>query len=254
MIPPIDDANRLPGIDLDGTDSDGVGTSSCVERNPDFGSLYEPTEHGIDNAIGALLSPSLVPLTAGATISDLIKRGRVALAIRVSGIDSYDDDDTVEVELGTTHVPGCDLAEPSTCVPVIDGTTLASGQPVVFVALGAPVSMTIVAGRLVGTLGTMNLPAALLRATGEPAELPVTVNDARIDTAISEDALDGALGGGLIVSDMLSRAFDPTVDPAVGRMVLETAADLDPSPSDPLICGALSIGVQLSAVRVTPIN
>ena len=44
------------------------------------------------------------------------------------------------------------------------------------------------------------------------------------------------------------------VDHEARRRQLGLDGDLDPSPSDPLLCAALSVGIQLSAVRVTPID
>jgi len=253
-IPPVDDAGRFVGIDIDGLDSAGADTSTCDGRTRDFVSLYDPSEHGIDNVVGRLVNVDLTPLGSDPSATDLIARGHLAIALRVSGIDSFTGDDAVRVQLGTAHVPGCDTAVPETCAPVFDGATLSSGQPVVFQSVGPPVSMRIVAGRLQGELGAVAVPAALLHAPGEAAVLALTIRTARIDVVIQEDGLSGSLAGGLSVNDMLELALmlDPTTDPELGRRALEFEADLDRSPSDPLLCAALSVGIQLSAVPVTP--
>ncbi len=248
-LPAADASGRAVGIDLDGTNSDGSDASTCATRRADDASLYDSEERGIDNAWGALLGMSMTP-SAAAAVREEIADGTLAVAFRVSAIDSLDTDDTVSVELGVARVPGCVATSPASCAPRMDGGELTAWQSVVFVPMGAPVTMQIVEGRLRGALGAFALPVLVFNLTG--AEFDVALHGAQIDAAIGDDELHGALGGAVRIDELAaSAAMLPDGDTGAIRDALQPYADLEPSASDRSICDAVSVGFAFASVRVS---
>jgi len=232
-------------VDLDGIDSDGGDSASCVGRSADSTSLYDPVERGVDNV------SRVSAVDSGTAVQQRVAAGQFALALRLSRIDDYDNDEDVGVEVGTAHVPGCIAAMPESCRPLAEGTALVTGQMVVFEPRGVVAAMRLVDGRLRGSIGDVALPAVLIGLASP--EFDVTIRDVRVDTMVSEDALDGVLGGSARISDVLDAAGSfPGIDERALRAGLESIADIDPSPSDPLVCASFSMGVTMSAIRVVP--
>jgi hypothetical protein len=187
---------------------------------------------------------------AAAAVRELIATGALAVAVRVSAIDSFAADESVTVELGVARVPGCVATSPGGCAPLMDGGELRAGQPVVFVPMGDPVMMEIAEGRLRGALGVVALPLSAFNVLG--AEFDVALHGAEIDATIRDDALVGALGGAVRIDELLASARAlPDGDIYAIEEALRPYADLEPSTADPSMCAAISAGLAFTAVPVS---
>lgn len=255
VVPSREADGRVAGIDLDDTDSDGLDETSCVGRTPDSTSLTDPTERGVDNVVADLLAAgaiSLDPRDTGPSPSELIVSGRLRFALRVTGVDSYEDDEHVLVQVGTARVPDCDDEIPETCRPQLDGSTPRAGQTMVFDPVGPSASVSISGGFLRGEVGDLDLPLAVVHTAAEYAERTITIRDTMIDVEIGPEELRGSLGGALLIEDLVEFAVmvDPSAPANEIRGAYSSFADLLQSASNPLECRALSIGMRLEAVHV----
>lgn len=248
-VPEPDLDNRMAGVDLDGRD-DHVASELCTMRAGDGTSLYSPDEHGVDNVLARLLPHILHPPGPEPTMSDLIAIGRVAIGLRISVLG--DAAGSVELQMGHARVVGCDAAVPMTCEPLLVDGHPAPHQTVSFEADGPIVHGRIVGGRLQAELGDVVMPAALVDAGGDAASQDLTLRQAQLDVSLSEDGLEGSIGGVITIQDMV--ALGATAWPEVSademRRGLEPWADFEPTAADASVCDALSIGLVVRGVRV----
>lgn len=259
---PIDDPEeRVPGLDLDDRDSLTGDEASCVERWPDFVSLDHAEERGVDNSMALsrwfCFTSLECDFSTGPTPGELIARGHLAIALRITGIHSQEED-VVGVQLGTAHPPGCDPLDPESCRPALDGTLPAPDQEMVFQPLGPVVSMAVVGGRLRGEIGALQVPWAVVGVGPGDATIPFTVRGTQIDAHIDDQALEGSLGGRVTLEDMVELHFALLPESGLSRdevrVGLEYSADLDPSASDPSACSAFSFGARVTAVRISVVD
>lgn len=246
-VPLPDASNRVAGVDLDGLRSTGAG-STCADRSVDYVSSVDASEVGVDDALGAFL-PRPMP---GPALTDLCLHGVLALAVRIRDVDSWQDDDAVEVTLGAARVPGCDVTNLTTCVPQVAGGRIVVDQPMRYAPIGTPHTLHITNGRLRGDLGDMVFPATLLGADEASALVPVLLRGLRIDAAYADGSLDGAIGARVAVDDVvtLEQTLHPAQSSDLVRASLQPWADLEPTATDPNVCAALSIGLAITGVRV----
>lgn len=231
---------RAAGFNLDGLDSTGEGTS-CVDSNPDYLSLTDPSETGVDNALAGL-----VPLLeAGAgidldeTLATQIAEGSLLLLLQVSDIDSFSNDASVSLRLYLGEVPDGSELE-------LSGATLAPGQTFDGTALGSAVTGSITGGRL-----RAQAPVLTIAINTGDLMFDLPISDAVIGASITPTALaNGAIGGALTLADL--RAIVEQVSPGNVDMVdalLPDFADIQPSADDEEVCEALSVGLLFSAVE-----
>lgn len=230
------------GFDLDGEVSTGQVVPGegvpCVDGVPDFLSASEPGEMGVDNALVGVL-PSLEMLLAGETLSLALQRqvleGDLLLLLEIDDIDSYEDDDEVELQLFVGSVP-------DGSAPLLRGGALASGQVFDGVAVGASSLGAIVDGHLVATTSMVGLPIV--------PGAQIVARDVELRALITPTALvDGAIGGAFRVSELAALA--DAIMPGLGEgitTVLGPAADLDPALLDPRTCESISFGMSFGAV------
>jgi hypothetical protein len=120
------------GFNLDGMNSDGTGTT-CVELSPDYTSINDAPETGVDNALGSLV-PQLGMLLGdscpmgtpaadclSALIGQQITEGKLLIVMEVRDINSFVTDSSIEVQLYLGTVPGGGA-------PMLAGSTLAPDQ------------------------------------------------------------------------------------------------------------------------------
>lgn len=254
--PRVAEGVRADGVDLDGVVSTGAGWT-CVDVAPDFVSLQDGAP-GVDNMLAALVpqlgmlhGDSCPPGTPGDACLALLSTrailsGSSLYLVEVTGIGSYADDPDVEVMLHRASVIGCDPAVPASCVPGIEGSSLAPDQTFEAVEVGRGRG-SIVGGRLrVAFAAPVQIEMPLLSA--DAASLALLAP--RLTAAITPGALSsGALAGAFDTEEMARRADERM--PGAGdlvRSVLGGIADLAPDPADPTVCRQLSAALSIAAV------
>lgn len=237
--------SRIAGVDLDGIDSPGGGTS-CVDRIADYVSMVDQSERGVDNAVGGLAFTSLNQLGMIVPSSQLLAAGELRLAIRVRA--EHAGDGPVLVDVGEARPVDCESGD--ACAPALDGVQLELDQAVVFVPWAEALPAEVRAGRLIGELGDIEIPSGII---GGRAPERITLRDASIDAELGDAHLAGVLGGAFAVDDLvrLARALDPATSEADAREAFADAADIDPS-ADPRTCASLSAGLTIASVRAQP--
>lgn len=246
------------GFNVDGLDSyppSDEADANCEEFIEDYVGLTDPGHVGVDNALQGLvgtiegfLTASDCPgmMTAGcldATLQRQINEGSLLLIMEVSGVNDFDYDSSVQLQLR--------LAATLDGMPPMmsGGGGLAPGQTFTStMVLGDPVAGDIFAGRL--RASTPLLP--LVIDTGG-FMLTLMITQAQVRFNITETTLGrGAIGGVVTVDAIVAAATEiaPGMEDLV-RQVVETIADVDPSAADPAVCTAMSLGLTFSGVNAT---
>lgn len=240
---PVASGGVAAGYDLDGIDS-GAGSTApdadCQEFAADYRSLRDPGLVGVDNAyqslvptIESIMDPADCPggVTTGcvdALLQEGINGGNNLLLIEVSGLESFDDDPSVEVT-------------------VFEGTgvpTLSGGSPAPDQTFGTGTMLARATGEIGGGRLRVVLPrlpfSGFLAAGLQRVELRADVSA----TGLS----NGQYGGSLSVDEIVADAEreSPGIGPTV-RSIMEPIADIDPG-VDPTICRSLSMGATFNAV------
>lgn len=198
---------------------------------------------GIDNAYGYGfglngVQPNSPPAV---TAVPFIASGELALGVRLHDASALDG--PVLVDLGVVARHACTGA-PTECAPEIVGDAVAPGQHLAFRSATESRTLTIEAGRLRGAVGDLVVPAALI--LGPEAVTPtVTLHDVSIDAAMSDEGIDGSLGGTLGLDDVRA-AFGISEADAVA--FFRVFGDLDPAAEDPSLCRRTSIGMHVRAI------
>ncbi|MDQ3032086.1 MAG: hypothetical protein M3Y87_06695 [Myxococcota bacterium] len=234
-------AATAAGFNLDGMVSTGAGTT-CVELTPDYMSSNDPGEEGVDNGLANLVPTIEMLLGDGETLDQTLQRqiteGDLLLMMRIEDIDSYNNDSSVSVQLLFGTVPGGGA-------PMVSGSSLAPGQTFEAMELGAPVTGSIVSGRL-----RVNTDLLTLSINTGEFMLPLNIRNAQIRANITADALvNGAIGGSLRVMEIADAA--EMIMPGLRATVLSVlggVADMEPQAGDPTMCDALSTGILFGAV------
>jgi hypothetical protein len=79
-----------------------------------------------------------------------------------------------------------------------------------------------------------------------------SLHDVIVDVAIDGHGLEGLIGGGVDIDQLISWALPPPIGGYSDAKYefLRRFSDLSPSPRDPSICDHISAGLELEAVRV----
>jgi hypothetical protein len=248
------------GLDIDEVISDGAGPT-CVDLTPDYQSVNDPAELGVDNSFAALL-----PLASsflgdacpperpdGECLDAMIDRdvaaGSMLLVVEVSGIDAWSSDAEVAVTMHRATLAGCDPTAPATCAPMRAGGTIAAGQVYALELIATASSAAIVRGRLVAEIGAIPFPLPFFGVEAW------SVRNAELAAGITPTTLSrGSFGGSIAVEEFAVRAeasMPGTGDTA--RSVLYGISDIAPTAADETRCEDVSLGLVLDAVTaVTP--
>ncbi len=228
------------GFDQDGAVSTENGPTGCG-----IADYTSPSgEPGIDNAFSRLV-PALNATEARlSTIESLVQAsidsGELLIAIEVGGVESWESDECVAVELGQADAGGALML--GTDGFLLDGQTFARDDD-------APTDRLEGAAIKDGTLSasglSINLPVQILDVA---LELPVR-DGLLVLTPTGDDAYEGLLAGAISADFILEVASGGGIDDTVGDLMstlLVTNADLpDESGS---ACKAVSMTIGFEAV------
>lgn len=241
-IPSAPDAmNRVPGFNLDATNSmDGTGVG-CVAGNEDYTSLTG--EAGVDNLfVGSLVGTlqSIGMLNVQTSVNEQITSGSLLLAMRVNDINSFANDPSVTLDLFLVKQGDCAGA---TC-PVVGGVMAGQAWRQRDAAYASGVMATITAGSLRATVPSLPLN---FTASGMPINL--TIQNANIGATITATGLTtGQIGGGIAFSQlvMIAQGIMPSLTEPTLRGLIN--ADLNPRAADANTCDSISVGLGFTAV------
>ncbi len=248
-----------PGFNVDGLDS-GEGSedlnANCEQFQPDYQSTTDPQHVGVDNALSGLI-PTIEGLVGAdgcpggqtmgcidALLAEQLEGGSFLLLMEVSDINDYSFDESITLQLFLGEVPANGEL-------MLDGSgRIAPGQTfdTQMVQLGPAVAGDIYEGRLAARADVLPLNIDL----GDGMSLTLTITQAQVRFNISETELTrGAIGGVITVQSIIDAAvmIMPGIEGTV-RSVVEGVADVTPS-SDPMVCEAVSVGIEFSAVAAT---
>lgn len=237
-------SGRAPGFNLDGIDTgpDGDPAGDCEHFTPDFVAVDD--DHiGVDNALATLV-PTIESLALDgedldATLLEQINEGSILLGVRVTGVDSFDYDASIQMQLLLLQIPGGGT-------PTVGGTgRLEAGQTYeVAMDLGIAVDGDIFDGRVRAQTSSL-----LLQINTGDFMLPLEISQPEVRFDISEEGLTGGTIGGFITIDAIVEAAAAAggIDEATVRPVVESYADITPSAADPMTCEALSVGLSFEA-------
>lgn len=229
------------GFNLDGVVSTGEGTT-CVDLAPDYQSINDPGENGVDNGLATLV-PLLNMAAGGGSldegIASQIASGSLLLVMEVSGIDNYTTDSSVMLSLHRGEVAGG--------MPLLaeDGT-LAPGQEFMLTAVSPAVMGSITNGRL--RAQTDALPVTIDTGNPDVGAITLTFHNAQIRANISKTGLAvGAIGGAIVIEELVMTA--EMVRPGAGDLVRSAVTgDLQPDPANTANCASLSAGLSFTAI------
>lgn len=243
VAPPTPDG-RGPGANLDGMDSGGGiddPRMNCERRHPDLVSATDLVR-GIDNAYASLVptAESLTGIPLNEAIAAAIARGELLILVELRGPTL----DRVELNAALA-------AEPL----VLSGDgRLAPGQRFLRIeTIGQGTLRTTAAGRFVASLDQLNAQLSPELALVLPLERLT-----RVELRFNRDASGlraGEIGGAAAVEDMVAQwsSTMPGIDETV-RAVLESVADVEPSPGDPTLCRQIGFGATFEAVPAVAID
>jgi hypothetical protein len=237
-------AATAAGFNLDSMVSTGAGTS-CVELTPDYMSSNDTGENGVDNALASLVPTLEMLLSDGETLDQTLQGqitdGSLLIMMQVRDINSYNNDDSITVQLYLGEVPGGGA-------PMVSGAGLAGGQEFTGTAIGPAVTGSIVNGRM-----RVNTDLLTLMINTGDIMLPLNIRNAQVRANITPTALaNGAIGGSLRVleiadaAEMIMAGLRATVISVLGGV-----ADMEPQAADPTMCDSLSTGILFGAVDAT---
>lgn len=228
------------GFNLDGENSTGEGTT-CVELTPDYESINDPGESGVDNGLAALV-PTLSMLVGDLdmTIADQISSGGLLIVMEVSGIDNYTTDSSVMLRLMRGTLPAGTM-------PMLEGDgTLSPGQEFTLEAVAPAVMGSITNGRLHAQTDSLDL----MIDTGDPdiGVITLTLHDAQVRANISQTGLmNGAIGGAIVIEELAATA--ESIMEGYGDLVRSAVqGDLQPAPADETMCLSISAGISFTAI------
>ncbi len=238
--------DHAPGFNLDEKVSDGSGTATCEDFQPDY--VNDSGETGVDNQlVGSLLGllSSFGDFDVQMEVDGQISSGSLILAMRVNDINSFENDSSVTLDLFLVDAAGC-----ATSPCALTGGVVADEHWVQRTgpALATGLSATIENGVLSG--GPLDLP---LSFTASGTAITLTIRDARVGADIAEDGLtNGNIGGELRIEDilMIAEGIMPGISDTA-RPILEDNADLSPTTADPTVCESISAGIAFGALPGT---
>jgi hypothetical protein len=210
-----------PGFDLDGTTDE-------ICRREDWTSPAPESMPGIDNSLGPILADGEEQFRVREALALNVSSGRLILLARLRGVDSFEDDPRVELDVLFGVLPDGVFA------PMLTGSRYVPGQTFDLDARALDED---------GMTALSQLPASIVdgRLQAGPGTLPLTVpfgtelvtlelGQVRLAVDVSEEGLsNGVVGGALDVEDTIAVLSDVDgLDAELVRTALETFADLDP--------------------------
>jgi hypothetical protein len=223
------------GFNLDGDDVVACN-SHIVGETAEFRSLTDPTENGVDNALGGDLGN-----LANTSLQDSIDGGSGVFLLSVRGVDSFDRDDCVEVVLSNGSYAGSSLP-----LQTPDGR-LAPDQDFVAIEDVIRVTATIAGG--VVRVRTPRLPIAF-GLLGASLAWPLT--NAIAEFAMQPELVSAGVITGVVNTREMVTSINRVPDLAMYAAVIEDTltglADIDQNGS-PETCEAGSLAFSMSGVR-----
>jgi hypothetical protein len=239
---------HTPGFNIDGCNTPADGPTGCGHMDSTFdidgNGLIEGRENGIDNQFAAL-APTV---TMFLDLQALVREGQLLWLVELSGVNSIDNDDCVDVAILRGVVPGGGLPAPAPDGTLMGGQTFdiddrsydSGGQALAF-AQGR-----IDGGRL--RIGPVTMPLAVHVEQGLWAP---DLFDAQLLVDGATGTFEGVLGGGLAVESLVELvAAASGVDRDSVRGLLEVLADLVPDETNEH-CEQISAGFVVHTVGVT---
>ncbi|MEM9067546.1 MAG: hypothetical protein AAGE52_03540 [Myxococcota bacterium] len=240
---PAGDPNIVPGFDLDGVTSDGTEVETC--RTPDFTSPAPDSEEGVDNAIGPLLADQEEDFRIRASTAASVRSGRLLILLEVRGVDDFENDDRVEVDVLFGLLPAGLEA------PIFSGERFLAAQTFNIDARSLEDDMMTARVSLPGEINDGRLRAgpgrlALTVPLGDEV-LMLDLERVELRADITEDNLElGVLGGALdVAATAEALAGVSGFEQPLVMLVLNGAADLDRVGAN---CTAASIGLVFRGV------
>lgn len=234
----VEDASgNVPGFDIDDRVSDSTDEQGCFQED-----WTSPSgTPGIDNQL-ATLAPTLEAALGEdlqETIDGAIADGSIIILMDVKGLESTNDDITMDLSLGSTAD-----GEP----PMLNGTALAAGQTFT-------VDMTYVndaPGTVSGGVMTVSVDTLPLGIPfDEETTISLTIRNATVRATVTETPTlsGGLIGGSLNIDELVTTvmAVAPDIDASLIRTTLEGVADLEPDGDG--ICQNVSVGITFEGVE-----
>jgi len=222
------------GLDLDGVNSASSDPTGCYKED-----LVDPNGNvGIDNAFSALI-PALDSTEAVALeslVQQSINNGNLLLMVEISGVDSWQNDDCVNVSIWRGQ---------GTPLIGTDGKLMTHQS--FFKDTDMPNShiegMKIVDGRLVATPLNVELPVQVL-----DEKLSFEMSNGGIHIDLTENGfMSGFFTGALPISTLTDITTLPDVNlPEFVQDLVASAADL--YPQDDGTCSAISVAFEYTAI------
>ncbi len=234
----VEDASgNVPGFDIDNRVSDSTDEQGCFQEDwtaPDG-------TPGIDNQL-ATLAPTLEAALGSdlqETIDGAIADGSIIILMDVKGLESTNDDITMDLSLGSTADGN---------PPMLNGTAIAPGQSFTIDMTYVSDAPGTVSGGVM-TVAVDTLPLSI--PFDETTEIALTIRSATVQATVTETpALTGGLiGGSLNIDELVTTvmAVAPDIDAGLIRTTLEGVADLEPDMDG--ICQNVSVGITFEGVE-----
>ncbi len=229
-----------PGFDLD-------GTTDRICRQADFTSPAPESMPGVDNSLGPVLAAGEEQFRVREALGLNLQRGALLVLARLRGVDDFDNDERVEVDVLFGVLPeGVEAPMLELDGRYVPGQTF-------------DLDARALAGDEMTALS--RLPGAIVdgRLTAGPGMLPLTIpfgstlvtldlDRVRMGFDVSETGLsEGVVGGALDVEDTIAALSGVEgLDPDQVRFALELFADLDPA-SGNSECQRISVALVFDA-------
>jgi hypothetical protein len=240
-------SGHTPGFNIDGCNTPADGPTGCGHMDGTFdidgNGVIEGLENGIDNQFAALGTTG----TMFFDMQQLVRDGQLLWLVELSGVNSIDDDDCVDVAILRGVVPGGGLPATAPDGTLAGGQTFdiddrsydSGGQALAF-ARGR-----IDDGRL--RIGPFTMPMAVHLEQGLWAP---DLFDAQLLVDGATGTFEGVLGGGWAVESLVEVvAASSWVDRSSARGLLEAIADLVPDETNEH-CAQVSAGFVVNTVSV----
>ena len=222
------------GLDIDGVNSASSDPTGCYKED-----LVDPNGNvGIDNAFSALI-PALDSTEAVALeslVQQSINNGNLLLMVEISGVDSWQNDDCVDVSVwrgSGTPLVGTD-GKLMTHQSFFKDTEMPNSHIE---------GMKIVDGRLVATPLNVELPVQVL-----DEKLSFEMSNGGIHIDLTEDGfMSGFFTGAIPINTLTDITTLPDVNlPEFVQDLVASAADL--YPQDDGTCSAISVAFEYTAI------
>jgi hypothetical protein len=220
-----------PGANLDAMDS-GIGSTdpeaTCEEYSPDFVSPFDGTR-GVDDALGMLvptIEGFLEPGAVDASLAEMIRDRDVVIGIVIRGSSMSIETLVPETEVLLDATGRIAAGQRFFSGDRLDPGSTGSGPFVTFPFVSLPLPETI-----------------------SPFFANGVLRDVQLRFTRSASGAEGEIGARLATDDLIAgwSEVDPSLTETV-RDLLQTVADLGPSPASPQMCTSLSIGITWEAV------